>query len=187
MGALTGPVYFHGVRVASGDVVRLAPRGLLRLLRRPFSAVVDTRDRSAPYLVYCRRRDVLKVPLEGAFPEKRYSATVYRLPGIDKARASVVAARAAERPGEGVHHPAFECGRRLRDPGDLVPDAYAAIGVRVRMEGSAPGVPLQPVRSEHDPPHDLFPPDPEGGGGTGARFVERGVEKTLPWQKRSRR
>lgn len=188
MGALTGPIHFHGTRVASGDVVFLTPRGVARFFKKPFCAIVDARDRSIPYLVHCRGREVWKVPLDGGFKEGRCSATVYRLPGIDKARAATIAARAAERPGEGVHHPSYACGRTLPHPDALVPDAYAAIDVQVTMDGSRPGAPLEVVRGDQDPPNAVIVVDGEGTGGSGGdRWVERGVPKTLPWQKRTQR
>jgi len=188
MGALTGPIHFHGTRVASGDVVYLAPRGLLRLIRKPFCAIVDARDRSIPYLVHCRGSEVWKVPLEGGFPENRYRTIPYRLPGIDKARAATIAARAAERPGEGIHHPTYECGRTLDDPNQFVPDAYAAAGVEVSMNGLQPGDPLLPIRGDQDPPNEVIVVDGEAAKGSGGEaWVERGVPKTLPWQKRTRR
>lgn len=174
--------------MASGDVVVLAPRGVLRWLRRPVVAIVDARDRSIPYLVHCRGRAVWKVPLEGAFPTERYMATVLRLPGMDKARAATVAARAAERPGEGVHHPSYECGRTLDDPHDFVPDAYRAIEVSVAMDGDRPAAPLAEVRGDQDPPNSVIVADPSArDSDAGGAWVERGVPRTLPWQKRSRR
>lgn len=170
MGALTDPVFLQHVRVFSGDVVRFEPKGLLAALRRPRLAVVDARDRSTPYLVAVRRSRVVREPLTGhplADP-RRWRAVVYRLPGIDRTSASAVAARAAWRPGEAVHHPDYDCGRRLRDGAALVRDAYEALGVEVEVRGAAVGPPLRAVRSLEDPPHRLL-----GEESPGARPLAR--------------
>ena len=188
MGALTDPVWFREVRVTSGDVIAFVPVGPLRWLRRPFAAVVDTRDRSVPYLVFERRRRVVKVPLDGSpFHARRYAATVYRLPGIDKRRAAEVAACAAERPGEGIHHPDYDCGRTVDRPGDVVRLAYAAIGEEIDVTDGRPGAPLAEVRGPQDPPNEVIVADEAGGATTGDAWISRGIPKTLPWQQRSRR
>jgi hypothetical protein len=50
MGALTIPMFFHGLQVVSGDVLRLVPRGVRGWFGSPFLGIVDLRDRSIPYL-----------------------------------------------------------------------------------------------------------------------------------------
>jgi hypothetical protein len=196
MGALTIPMFFHGVQVVSGDVVRLAPRGLLRWFRKPFLGIIDLRDRSIPYLVRRVGRRVHKLPLDGApYPASRYALDVFRLPGIDRARASTIAARAAERPGEGVHHPSYDCGRELPSDAELVRDAYRVVGVDVNVDGTVPGPPLQIVRGPQDPPNELVKPlTPEEvdaarragriAADEAGRWVDRGIPRTRPWQQR---
>lgn len=189
MGALTDPVWFHGERVASGDVIHLAPRRPWSLWRRPFNAIVDARDRSIPYLVFARGERVLKVPLDGApFSPRRWTASIHRLPGIDKRRAAIIAACAAERPGEGIHHPDFDCGRRLERPGDLLTLAYLAIGVTVQVIDGRPGEPLRQVRGPQDPHNEVIVADVAGDAGAGGEeWLRRGWPRHLPWQRRSRR
>lgn len=192
MGALTQPIFFRATQVVSGDVLLLEPRGLWRWIRRPLLAIVDVRDRSVPYLVHLRGQRVWKVPLDGApFSEAAYAAAVYRLPGIDKARASAIAARAAERPGEGVHHPDYDCGRTHASGEALAADAYRVIGVELRFERGTPAPPLARVRGPQDPPNavavaDAVAPVPDAGG-RGEGWIARGVPRTLPWQQRGRR
>ena len=182
MGALTSPVFLGATQVVSGDVVRFAPRGVRRLFARPFLGVVDIRDRSMPYLVRQVRGRVLRVPLEGApFAGAGWDAVVHRLPGIDKARAATVAARAAERPGEGVHHPDYDCGRTVASDEELVEDAYRAIDVDLTDDA------LAVVHGPQDPPNEIVVADATPPDRGGRAWVERGVPKTLPWQKRSRR
>ncbi len=189
MGALTTPVYVGGTRVVSGDVVWFRPRGMMASFRRAFLGVVDTRDCSIPYLVRRKRGRVWRIPLEGAScVESGYELRVYRLPGIDWTRASTVAARAAERPGEGVHHPDYDCGRSVVTDRDLIADAYRAIDVDIDWPDSLPGPPLVPVCGPQDPPNEIIhssaPPPVDRGG---ASWIRRGIRKTLSWQLRSRR
>jgi hypothetical protein len=185
MGALTTPVVYRGVQVVSGDVVRFVPTGWRRLLpwrNGPFLAIVDVRDRSVPYFVHRKGDRVWKVPLVGAF--ERCEFTVYRLPGVDRATGSQVAAAAAERPGEGVHHPSYDCARTSPSDEALVADAFRA--ARVAVDSSMD--PLREVRGPQDPPNRVIgvdeaaAPHPEGKA-----FVDRGIAKSLPWQRRSRR
>lgn len=199
MGALTIPMFFHGVPVASGDVVVLEPRGVFAWFRRSFAAIVDLRDRSIPYLVRRVGDRVFKIPLDGApYPESRHRLTVYRLPGIDKATASTIAARAAERPGEGVHHPSYDCGREFESDEEFVRDAYRAAGVELTFESGRPGAPLEPVRGPQDPPNSVVTAmsddeiaaarrDGRLAAAEAERLLGRGIEKTLPWQRRSKR
>lgn len=199
MGALTIPMIVHGVQVVSGDVVRFEPRGLLGFIRRAFVGIIDLRDRSIPYLVRRVGDRVFKLPLDGApYPESRYRIAVHRLPGIDKSRASIIAARAAERPGEAVHHPSYDCGREFASDAEFVRDAYRAAGIEVGFEGGRPGAPLAPVRGPQDPPNSIVSPlTPEEidaarregriAAEEAKALLGRGIEKTLPWQRRTRR
>lgn len=187
MGALTGPVRIGQTQVVSGDVVRFAPSGFRRMFARPFLGVVDVRDRSVPYLVRAVRGRVLRVPLDGApFAGRGWSWIVFRLAGIDKGRAATVAARAAERMGEGIHHPDYDCGRTIASDAALVTDAYAAIGVAVTVSDGRP-VELAEVKGPQDPPNGIVVADEQGTDRGGRAWVERGVKKTMPWQKRTRR
>jgi len=199
MGALTIPMFFHGVQVVSGDVVRLEPRGFLAWFRKPFFGIVDLRDRSIPYLVRRVGDRVHKLPLDGApYPASRYRLVVYRLPGVDRSKASIIAARAAERPGEGVHHPSYDCGRAFESDAAFVMDAYRAAGVAVSFGREGLIEPLEPVRGPHDPPNSVVVAFTEAeieaahrDGRIAAeeadRLLGRGIEKTLPWQRRGRK
>lgn len=192
---------FRGTQVVSGDVLHVTPLGLLRWFKKPFLAVVDTRDRSIPYYVRRHGDRVAKIPLEGAPFEKRtYAVRVYRLPGISRSIAATIAAAAAERMGEGIHHPSYDCGWAAHSDAELIEKAYAAAGVRVSFEGGVPSSPLTLVRGPQDPPNEVIdaaPPTPEGleerrrsgriAADEATRFVERGIERTLPWQKRGKR
>lgn len=184
MGALTDSVVFRDIEVRSGDVVAFTPRGWLSWLRRPFLAIVDARDRSIPYLVVRKRTRVWKVPLQGApYRARAWDIEVWRHPDLDKAKGGVVAGKAAERPGEGVHHPSYDCGRECASDVELVREAFRAAGIdvgdgeRLRLDGVFGRV--------------------TGGRGDGGisyragkgaeRLMDRGIGKTLPWQKRTRR
>jgi hypothetical protein len=201
MGALTIPMVFLGRRVASADVLALSPRGFFAPFRSRRLAIVDLRDRSIPYLVIRRGDRVHKIPLDGApFPERAWQLEIWRLPGIDKARAGAVAARAAQRMGEGIHHPDYDCGRSIGSDRELVADAYRAIDVDVDFTagGEEPPKPLARVVADHDPVHALFPPDP-GSQASAPRpttevarrgaldWIRRGIPRSLPWQRRGRR
>lgn len=187
MGALTDPVRLGRTQVVSGDVVSFAPSGWRRLFHRPFLGVVDVRDRSVPYLVRERKGRVLRVPLDGApFAGPGWTWTVFRLAGIDKGRAATVAARAAQRMGEGIHHPDYDCGRTVGSDEALVADAYAAIDVPLTFASGRPHE-LAEVKGPQDPPNDIVRDDASPTDRGGRAWVERGVEKTLPWQKRTRR
>lgn len=149
VGALTTPFYLGDRKVLSGDVVCFRPRGVMAFLRRPFLAVVDVRDRSVPYLVRRQGRRVMKIPFDGAsYLDSRWEATIYRIPGIDRGRGSTVAACAAERPGEGIHHPDYDCGRMIESDGELIAEAYRSIEVEVQVRDGVPGPPLQRVGDE---------------------------------------
>lgn len=192
---------FRGTQVVSGDVLHVAPLGLLRWFKKPFLAVVDTRDRSIPYYVRRLGDRVAKIPLEGAPFEKRtYAVRVYRLPGISKSTAATIAAAAAERMGEGIHHPSYDCGWSARSDAELIARAYGAAGIVVTFQGTLPCDPLREVLGPQDPANGLIdaaPPTPEElearrrGGRVAAdeatRWVKRGIDRTLPWQKRSKR
>lgn len=152
MGALTTKVFLGETEVLSGDVIQFRPAGLRRLFRRPFLAVVDIRDRSVPYVVLRRRRRVLKVPLDGAaFASRGHDRAVFRLPGIDRKTGSTIAAAAAERMGEGIHHPAYDCGREVASDEELVREAYRAAGIDVSFAAGRPSSPLRAVTSRTPP------------------------------------
>jgi hypothetical protein len=138
MGALTDSVVFRDVEVRSGDVVAFTPRGWLSWLRKPFLAIVDARDRSIPYLVVRKGTRVWKVPLHGApYGPRAWDVEVWRHPEVDKAKGGIVAGKAAERPGEGVHHPSYDCGRECASDAELVREAFRAAGLDVGVEGGA--------------------------------------------------
>lgn len=160
MGALTIPMVFRGTPVVSGDVIVFAPRGPWRLFRRRFLGIVDLRDRSIPYLVRRHGDRVWKLPLDGvALSPRAWKATVLRLPGIDKTQGGIIAAKAAERPGEGVHHPTFDCGRECRSDEELAREAFRAAGVELTFADGVPGDPLRPVRGPQDPPNRVLDRD----------------------------